>query len=507
MRSFSKEQLVAMGAQKLSELVLNLCHEQPSLEERVQSYLCESDPYLDVLSIHQQLETIYQDEHFITYHESEYFFEHLNDQFDQICELLPSMAQEAFELIDEFILRVPKLVSRIDDASGGLRQVGNNASLLWLDCASLLQDNGVDWVDCLFERAGGLPASIVEPLLVNAQRVLTIEQLEQLAWRYEKHLRKLASHERVVDNNDTLTKADMQEVRHRLRLVALALCDGRLFERSFLIGVECLSESDVVQIVEQYLSLEDPVKAVSWVLKANINSQVLIQDSLGIQPSRFSGADKAAEQEPEEISLLNEIDCCRLLDTAFAQLEDIDGMLRVRQQWFELAPSVVNYQRLAELFSAEQRPILQRMIAESLQHIEDLPSAVLLLLELSEVQEAERLIMSRRDEVNSSIHVSPIELAERFAEVGCLLPQVVCYRSMLESLLANQSSDLYLHGQGYLRLLTQLDAMITDYDSIESHKEYLGQLRQSMAFLFASNSVAMNQSASANVVSIGDSSS
>lgn len=504
MRSISKEQLVALGPQKLAELLLNVCHQQPELEKVVLDYLSEPDPYTDVLAIHQQLEAIYEDEHFISYHESEYFFEHLNDQFDQICELLPGMAQEAFELIDEFILRVPNLVQRIDDASGGLRQIGNNASLLWLDCASLLQDNGVDWVDCLFERAGGLPASVVEPLLVNAQRVLTIEQLEQLAWRYEKHLRKLASHERIVDNNDTITKADKQEVRHRLRLVALALCDGRLFERSFLIGVDCLSESDVVQIVEQYLSLEDPLKAVRWILKANSNSQSLIQNTLGIQCHNIPD-NHASEQEPSEISLLNEIDCCRLLDNAFSQLDDIEGQLRVRQQWFELAPSVVNYQRLAELFSDNQRSILQKVITESLQHIEDLPSAVLLLLELEEVDEAERLVLARGGEVNSSIHVSPIELAERFAEVGCLLPQVVCYRAMLESLLANQSSDLYLHGQGYLRLLTQLDAMVVSYAPIESHKEYLSHLRQTMAFLFASNNVALNQSSSANVASIGES--
>lgn len=505
MRSLNKEQLVSLGAQKLSELVLSLCHEQPAVKESVLSYLCESDPYMDVLSIHQQLETIYQDTHFITYHESEYFFEHLNDQFDQICELLPSMAQEAFELIDEFISRVPNIVRRIDDASGGLRQIGNHASLLWLDCASLLQDNGVDWVDCLFERAGGLPASVVEPLLINAQRVLTIEQLEQLAWRYEKHLRKLASHQRVVEGDDTMIKADMLEVRHRLRLVALALCDGRLFERSFLIGVDCLSESDVVQIVEQYLSLEDPLKAVRWILKANVNSQALIQDTLGVQPCAEPRVSQG-EQEPNEISLLNEIDCCRLLDTAFGQLDDIEGMLRVRQQWFELAPSVPNYQHLAELFSDDQRQILQKVITESLQHIEDLPSAVLLLLELTEIDEAERLIMARREEVNTSIHVSPAELAERFAEVGCLLPQVVCYRALLESLLANQSSDLYLHGQSYLRLLTQLDAMISTYSPLESHQDYLAQLRQSMAFLFANSNVAINHSASASVASIGESS-
>ena len=116
-------------------------------------------------------------------------------------------------------------------------------------------------------------------------------------------------------------------MRHRLRLVALALCDGRLFERSFLIGVDCLSESDVVQIVEQYLSLEDPLKAVRWILKANSNSQSLIQNTLGIQCHNIPD-NHASEQEPSEISLLNEIDCCRLLDNAFSQLDDIEGQKR-----------------------------------------------------------------------------------------------------------------------------------------------------------------------------------
>ena len=113
------------------------------------------------------------------------------------------------------------------------------------------------------------------------------------------------------------------------------------------------------------------------------------------------------------------------------------------------------------------------------------------------------MVLARGGEVNSSIHVSPIELAERFAEVGCLLPQVVCYRAMLESLLA--TNHRFVFGQGYLRLLTQLDAMVVSYAPIESHKEYLSHLRQTMAFLFASNNVALNQSSSANVASIGES--
>ena len=128
-------------------------------------------------------------------------------------------------------------------------EVYRQAVLLWLTAAREWQGAKVDWLERVYKLYQQNDYGVLDPLLPNAHMLLTQDQLEQLAWRYENALRK------ALKPPEQEGKVNLMALHSGVALgqIADALHDPSLYERSVLIGSRQPNNLQMKSICEKYL--------------------------------------------------------------------------------------------------------------------------------------------------------------------------------------------------------------------------------------------------------------
>jgi hypothetical protein len=98
------------------------------------------------------------------------------------------------------------------------------------------------------------------------------------------------------------------------------------------------------------------------------------------------------------------------------------------------------------------------------------------LIETGHLEEAERYVLARREELNGDFYSSLLPLAEGFEAERRFLAASVIYRSLIESVLRRAVSKYYPHAVRYLRHLDHLAGDVMDWRDVASHAEFVTSL-------------------------------
>jgi hypothetical protein len=180
------------------------------------------------------------------------------------ADVLPKDPLRAATLAEKLFSLDEVIFNRVDDSSGLIGGELRAACVLWLDAAAAARnvDAGAypDWAAALYELYQGNDYGVREPLLEEALRLLHEKELRALAARFERDARTVL--ERARDGH--------REFHHpfvsssAMGLIARALRDPALHERSIRIHSPEPNELQAIDIASHYVECGDAAGALRW---------------------------------------------------------------------------------------------------------------------------------------------------------------------------------------------------------------------------------------------------
>jgi hypothetical protein len=312
--------------------------------------------------------------------------------------------------------------------------------VLWLDTAAALRssnpDLSTDWAAMLYEFHQANDYGVREPLLAEAQRLLREEELRALATGYEDAAKRKM-------NNAKAGNVERYQVFRSscaMGLVARALRDPKLYERSILVYSPEPNELQANDIAEQYLASGDGIGALRW---------------LG-DPSRESARFERLD----------------LLDRAYELLGDRGQQIEVRRELYRRSPGIHTYRALEETLPPGERTAFRARACDDARMGPHVATAAELLFALDEPGAAEQLIIERSRELDGRDYVLLTKLVKTAKSRGHLLAAVLIWRALIDAVLSRGYAKAYGHAARYLLELRAVSASVEDYRGHPSHDAY-----------------------------------
>ena len=447
-----KQKIAALDTNRVKDFILDLYLQYPELENKIETLLLYNDPAALSKAILKRIQSVSRGRKFIDYRMNFSFARDLDLIVSDIeSGLLETSPKHAFDLLNKFLATSNKVYERIDDSSGDVGGVYQNAVLLWLTAAKQWKNTSsagakINWLERVYDLYLGNDYAVYDVLLPNCNVLLDHDQLVQLAWRYESELRQSL---KSTDKNDTFNLASLTS-RVALGSVAEALKDPVLYERATLISSPEPNDLQKKEMIKMYL--------------------------------KFNQTDGAMRLLNTPWSTRFEGDRLRLLDEAHLQSGNVDELKQTRYQYYLRDKSYSSFKRYLELLNdREQQAARDEAIklAEQEGGVDDIAANVDMLLQLNEAERAQLLVLAKPEKIATVFYDCLLKLAKDFEAQKCWLAATVCYRSLLLDILNQGRSKAYTHAARYYKKLALIEDKLSQYAPLEDHAEFIKQLEES----------------------------
>ncbi len=369
---------------------------------------------------------------FVGYRESFTLARELRELLAAIRErILPDLPARAFDLADSFIRADSRVFERLDDSSGIVGDSFRDACLLWLDAAARARKDE-DWVERIHALVVDNDYGVRDPLLPNADRLLSKHELRRLARRYEEEGKRAES------NSD---KAHESWIN--LGEVAKALRDPALLERAGVARGYALGDRHQLDIARH---------CVEW----------------GQIDEALARLEPIAAGDYSRDSLL--LDC-------YEKKGNRDMQILLLWRLFEAVPGIECHDRLLALVPEAEHVATRRRAREIAVGNPGTTAAIEFLLRAGWEDDAERVTVERRNDLDGHHYPALLELAELAAAARRPRIEVVCYRNLLRSILDDRRSKVYGYAAKYFKRLVRLDDAIDNYQPLPDHARFVDELR------------------------------
>jgi len=437
-----KEKLADLDAATLQDFILDLYLHYPDLSVKIEALMLHNNPVALARALGKQIQSLHRGRKFIDYRASFSFSRELEALLADIeSGLLATSPKHAFDLVDRFLVTAESVLNRVDDSGGSVGEVYRQAVLLWLSAAREWQDTNVDWLERVYQLYQQNNYGVLDPLLPNAHLLLTQDQLEQLAWRYENALRK------ALKSPEQEGKVNLVALHSGVALgqIADALHDPSLYERSVLIGSPQPNNLQMKSISEKYLQYGQPDEAMRYLSQA--------------WESRF------------------EHDRLELLDKVWVQTGDRQQLKAIRSRLFQSEQSYASFTRYLEVLDEDEKEKARDSAIKQAEQGGNILSSADLLLNLNQADRAQALVLARHQELPACFYDSLLRLAKAFEKADCNLAATVCYRALLLDILTQARSKAYSHGARYYKKLEVLAERIKVFKPLPAHHAFVHQLQ------------------------------
>jgi hypothetical protein len=375
-----------VGPERLADTLLEVAEGDRALKRRLGLLAIEDDPEAIANELAKQIGALRRRKRFVRYGESFDLARELQKLVEAIRDrVLSELPDRAFLLADSFLRTDAKVYERVDDSSGCVADVYRDACLLWLDAAAR-SGHKEEWVERLRATAADNDYGVRDPLLPNADRLLSGHELRRLAYG--------------------------QALNDRLRLEIAKHC-------------------------------------VEW------------------------GQIDEALTRLAEVADRDDYACASLLLKCHESRGDTTKQIELLWTLFESVLSHEEYSRLLELLPERRRSAARKKArALALRHHYAL-TTIEFLLRAGWEDDAERIAMDRRDDLDDVNYGSLLELAKLAAAARRPRIEVVCYRRLLRNILNERRSKAYGHATRYYRRLVRLDSQIDDYGRMRGHTAFV----------------------------------
>ncbi|WP_017445585.1 DUF6880 family protein [Gayadomonas joobiniege] len=339
---------------------------------------------------------------------------------------------------------------RADDSSGFLGDIYQSNVEVWLTAAKQLRlaqqtskksTKVVNWPDEVLTRFNNNDYAIWDTLLEKSAILLTADELETLAAHFEN-----TAHD-ALGNSSENDRYGLTALHAQIGLagVGQALNKPEYIEKGTLLGSPEPNELQKLDLAKVLLNLGHAQRALTWLQ--------------GSWPKRF------------------EWNLNRLLDECYQASGDLGAQLELRRQQYQQQPDIYNLNALLEISSAEESQTLRYQAIDKAEKIEHFSIRIDTLIELQASEVAASQVINNAKQLESvGYFVSP-EWAQYFVKQSQPLAASLCYRSLIDDILAAARSKAYHYAAAYLKKLTLLQAKITDYQNHISHSEYFERLK------------------------------
>ncbi|MFA5633039.1 MAG: DUF6880 family protein [Porticoccaceae bacterium] len=436
-----KEQLADIDVDTLRDFILDLYLRYPELSDKIEALTLVNDPVALCRVLRKRIASLKRGRRFIDYRASFDFARELEATLDDIeSGLLEHSPEHAFDLSDRLLATAESVLNRVDDSGGAVGEVYRQAVLLWLTAAKGWRNANVDWLERVYQLYQHNDYGVLDPLLPNANLLLTPDQLKQLAWRYETALRK------ALKSTEREGKANFVALHNGVALgqIADALRDPALHERSVFIGSPQPNNLQMKSICEKFLQYGQPEEAMRYLDQA--------------WESRF------------------EHDRLELLDKVYVQTGDRPQLKAIRSRLFQSERSYASFTRYLDVLDEDEKEKARGSAVEQAEQGGDILRSADLLLNLGQTERAQVLVLGRYQELTECFYDSLLRLAKAFEEADCNLAATACYRTLLLDILAQARSKAYGHGARYYKKLEVLAKRIKEFKPLPTHHAFAQQL-------------------------------
>lgn len=439
LKSESDELIAFLGSLEKPAL-LAMLEELVEIDElarkRVERARVASNPRELAKVFSSQLNGWRRSERFIRYGEAAAFASEIDLWLTQLeNELAPLDAARALALCERLIESDGKLIERTDDSNGSMGATLRGACEVWLRIAALCKSSRTDWVEHLQALATADDYGVREPLLSEAHLLLNEVELRVLAGRFEGDL-CLALKDRSP--SDQLPYSVLHAAT-RIHSVAEALRDPELYARATLSYSPQPNELQKADIAERCLEFGKPKEALKWL---------------------------EGHWERTELTRLY------LLSKAYEVLGPRSEYVDLLRRLFLESSTVAHFRKWRENLPDDQRAEADALARERAVATTDPIDGAQLLLAIGDNQAAESLVVSSRSKINGAHYGTLVPLAELLEEKGLALAATICYRALLEDILARAYARAYSHAARYFHKLQKLASRISDYRGIDTAQDY-----------------------------------
>jgi len=246
---------------------------------------------------------------------------------------------------------------------------------------------------------------------------------------------------------------DEYQKRHHLMLIeslARQVKDAELFERTRIASWGKLSTAAFVDIARVYLESGNVQTAYSWLNKIPENETF---------------------QSHERDQLLQEI---------YRRQGDDEKLTELLYRKFRSYHSNKTLEDLLAVIGSNKR---DETISKELVLILANPVFCELdadfLISIGKIEEAEKLILERAEQLDGNYYGSLISLAKTMESENRNLAATLIYRSLLISILERGYTKAYRHGVRYLKKLDELATSITQWIKFDNHETFKDQIHLS----------------------------
>ncbi|KHN53131.1 hypothetical protein OI69_06975 [Pectobacterium fontis] len=333
---------------------------------------------------------------------------------------------------------------RADDSNGAIGEAYVAALAVWIKAASQWRaqgENTWNWPDEVKKRHENNDYAVWDGVIAQSGTLLTASELWQLAQDFEREYA-----EALIGASEEGYNSRAMNATIGISGVAEALKDVALFERSVLLGSPEPNELQKLHIAEFCLSINEAQAALKWLMEP------------------FQSYSEGKRQV--------------LLDQAYTQLGDHDALLALRREAYQQRPDYTRLQALlAVLQDGTERETLQNQAAVRVLSMENVESRIDTLLALNAYEQASTQLLAHREVLNVFFGVL-LGWVEQFHDAKYPLAEVVCYRLLLDDILASGRSKAYDHAANYYRKLDKLASQIISHAPLSEWADYQAQLKQ-----------------------------
>ncbi|WP_120632623.1 DUF6880 family protein [Ruegeria sp. EL01] len=186
-KTLNKNNLIALGAETLAELLLDITQGNATQQRRLRMELSAHVGASDVArDIRKRFSSLRRSTSYIEWRQQNAFARELSDLVDLIrARVAPDEPDEAFDLLWAFLSLAPSIYERVDDSHGTIGMVMSDAMEAISEAAPRLSIDGHTVAERVFEGLqdngyGQFDGAI--PALADALGTEGAERLKQLAW-------------------------------------------------------------------------------------------------------------------------------------------------------------------------------------------------------------------------------------------------------------------------------------------------------------------------------------
>ncbi len=459
-KTLNKKNLIALGADNLAELLLEISRGNAAQQRRLRMELSANAGAADVArDIRKRFATIRRSTAFVSWRQQSAFARELADLIGMIqARVVPDDPGEAFELLWAFLQLAPSIFERSDDSNGTIGGVMSDAMEALSDLAPQLNVDSTILADRVFEALqdngyGEFDGAI--PALAEAFGSDGLAQLKTLA--------QTAEATPLIEAD--LARYDFVDDPERQREMAFEA-------RNRSAGMILQDVADLEGDVDAYMARYSAEQLTFHTIAPDVAQRLLAagraEDALKIVTNARDGD----RRSPFETPKLNQVHV-ECLDALGRGDEARDSLWQEFCQTLSADSLRQHLRRLPDFEDIETEDCARTL---AMAH-PDMMTALGFFLEWPDLRSAAALLETRNAELegNAYYHLTP---AANALEADHPLAATLARRAMIFDALKNNRSKRYGYAATHLAECGASDGQISDYQTHPTHSAFIEELRK-----------------------------